>query len=282
MLAMGFASDTPPAPSMGDRQYHLDVGPGDVEENLLLVGDPDRAARVAARFDAVRFQHHHREYHVHTGTHRGLPMTVVCVGMGAGSMEIAVVELMQLLATPTFVRCGSTGALQPELRLGDLVVSTGAVRMESASLGYVEPGYPAVAHAEVVMALTQAAAQSGRRFHTGLGATASGFYGPQGREAAGLLPLDPGVVDRLERQGVLNMEMETSCLLTLASRKRLRAGAVCAVYAQRTEGSFANADERAAADSACIEVALEGLHILARMREQSGGRPWHPGLAVRD
>lgn len=261
------------------RQYHIGAAPGDVAKHVLLVGDPERAERTAARFTNVRFHASRRDYRIYTGEHQGLELSVVCVGMGAGCMEIAIIELCQVVERPTLIRAGSSGALQPDMELGDLVITQGALRMESASLGYVDVGYPAFAHAEAQIALVRAAEEHGARYHVGVTATAPGFYGAQARHVPGFAPRDPTVVARLAQQGVKNLEMETSCLLTLAALRGLRAGAVCAIYATRYEGAFIQADAKARAEDAVVSVGLGALHHLARMEGEAANRPhWHDGL----
>lgn len=151
--------------------------------------------------------------------------------------------------------------------------------METASLGYVEPGFPAVAHAEAQIALVRAAVERGVRHHVGVTATAAGFYGAQGRAVAGFSPRDPELLERLTRQGVKNLEMETSCLLTIAALRGLRAGAVCAAFANRPHDSFIDEQTRARAEEDVVEVGLGALHHLAAMREQRGQLlHWHAGL----
>lgn len=261
------------------RQYHLGVAPGELAELILLVGDPERARRVAMRFDSLRFEQQNRDYRVYTGLHRGRDLSVICVGMGSGCMEIALIELCQVTRDPILIRAGSSGALQPEIALGDLIISQGAVRMETASLGYVEPGFPAFAHAEAQIALVRAASELGVRHHVGVTATAAGFYGAQGRAIPGFAPRDPELVERLARQGVKNLEMETSCLLTIAALRGLRAGAVCAAFASRSLDVFIDEQAKERAEDDVVEVGLTALHHLAVMREQRGALPhWHPGL----
>lgn len=261
------------------RQYHLGAAPGDVAELVLLVGDPERAERVSRRFDSVRFAHHHRDYRIYSGAHRGRDLSVLCVGMGAGCMEIALVELCQITREPMLIRAGTSGALQPDIQLGDMIISQGAVRLETASLGYVEPGFPAFAHAEAQLALVRAAAEQGVRFHVGVTATAAGFYGAQGRRRPGFPPRDGELLTRLTEQGVKNLEMEASCLFTLAALRGLRAGAVCAAFANRVEDAFIAAEAMARAEDQVIEVGLSALHHLADMREQRGTLAhWHSGL----
>jgi uridine phosphorylase len=261
------------------RQYHLGAAPGDVADLVLLVGDPERAQKVAARFSNLTFSNQNRDYHIYTGTHRARELSVICVGMGAGCMEIAVVELCQIVREPIMIRAGSSGALQADIQIGDLIISQGAVRMETASLGYVEPGFPAFAHAEAQVALVRAACEHGVRHHVGVTATAAGFYGAQGRMVPGFSPRDPELIERLTRQGVKNLEMETSCLLTMAALRGLRAGAVCAAFASRSQDVFIDEQAKTKAEEDVIEVALGALHHLATMREQRAGLPhWHTGL----
>ena len=243
------------------------------------MGDPERAEQVAARFASVRFRGANREYLIITGEERGLDLSVVCVGMGSGSMEIAVVELCQIVERPTMIRAGSSGALQPEVAIGDLVISQGALRMENASLGYVDPGYPALAHAEAQIALVRAAEERKVPYHVGVTATAAGFYGAQARHVPGFEPHDPGLLDRLARQGVKNLEMEASCLLTLASLRGLRAGCVCAIFASRPRNQFISEQSKVEAEARLIDVGLDALHHLCRMTQASAGHPhWHDGL----
>ncbi len=266
-------------PESAGHQYHIGLTPSEVGGSVVLVGDPNRADRVADRFDTVEVARHHREYRSFTGLYRGLRVTVLATGIGPDNTEIAVVELCQCVARPTVVRCGSCGGLQPRVRLGDLVISTGALRLENTSLQYVEEGFPAAAHPEVLLALAQAADEAGHPYHVGLTATAPGFYGAQGREIPGFPSRRPGILEELMRQGVLNVEMETSCLFTLAALRGFRAGSVCAAYAARGEDAFASEPERAAAEARCIDTALEALVVADGLARARGDRPlWHPGL----
>ena len=261
------------------RQYHIGLAPGEVAPRVLLVGDPARAKMVAEMFDTVRCERGNREYVTYTGTHQGLEVSVMGTGMGPDNMEIALVELSQIIERGTFIRCGTSGALQPEIELGDLVISQGAVRLENTSTAYVHEGYPAVAHPEVVLALVQAAHAAGAPHHLGMTATAPGFYGPQERTVPGFTPRRRGLLDELATQGVANLEMEVSSLLTLASVGKHRAGAVCGVLASRPRDTFIDDDGKRATERRCVEVGLAALHLLQAMGNQRGDAPcWHPGL----
>jgi len=252
----------------GERQYHIGLGPGELAEYILLPGDPDRTARIASRFESIELEHRHREFATVTGRFRGRRVSVVSTGIGTDNVEIVVAEILAITERPTFIRVGSCGALQPEMSLGDLVISSGAVRLESTTSFFVHDGYPAVADYEAVVALIEAAERLGHRYHVGVTATAPGFFGAQGRPIPQLPIRYPDLAEEMARQRVMNFEMEASALLVLASLARCRAGVVCAVYANRTTGDFVTGELKDAAEAACVETGLESLLVLADMDEQ--------------
>jgi uridine phosphorylase len=210
-------SDMEPKPSevvksSSGRQYHTDLAPGDLADYILLIVDPARVARVVDHLDQVTLERANREFRSYTGHYRGVPISVICTGIGQDNTEMVFVEAL-LVSTgprPAMIRVGSCGGLRQDVALGDLVISTGAVRLESTSTYFVDEGYPAVPHYEVTMALIAAADKTGQPYHVGLNASAAGFYGAQGREVAGLKPKNPGSAERLAAWNVLNMEMESS------------------------------------------------------------------------
>jgi len=266
---------------VGERQYHIGLGPGELADYILLPGDQDRVAKVAARFDSIEREHRHREFASASGTYRGQRVSVVSTGIGTDNVEIVVAEILAIVERPTFIRIGSCGALQPGMELGDLVISTGAVRLETTSAWFVHDGYPAVADYEALLALSEAAASLGHRYHVGLTATSPGFFGAQGRPIPQLPIRYPDLAEDMARQGVLNFEMEASALLVLAALARCRAGVVCAVYAKRTTGDFVVGEAKERAEAACVETGLEGLRILAQLDRQkraAGAERWRPSL----
>ena len=250
------------APRSGDRQYHVDLERGELAEYVLLVGDPGRVAKVASHFDSVTLERSNREITTATGTYRGMPLSVMSTGMGTDNVEIVLAEVMEITDAPTFIRIGSSGALQPEIALGDLVISTGAVRLENTTAFYVRDGYPAIAHRDVVWALESACRELGLASHTGLTATASGFFAPQGRQMRTLPVRYPELAEELRREGVANLEMESSALFILAGLAGLRSGTICAAYAQRTDGTFLEGAAKEAAEARCIDAGLAGIHLL--------------------
>jgi len=262
-----------------DVQYHVDVGPGDVADAVLLPGNPERVDKVTALWDDHDEVAHHREYRTATGTYDGAGISVTSTGIGSPSAAIAVEELARV-GVETYVRVGSCGAIQPEMDVGDLVITTGAVRQEGTSDEYVREDYPAVADREVVSALVAAAERLGHDYHTGLTMSADSFYAGQGRpgfegfEAAG----SDVLVEELQDANVKNIEMEAAAILTLANVYGLRAGAVCSVYANRVTGEFRTEGESRAAETASLAVKL-----LAKMDEakaEAGVDHWHPGLSL--
>jgi uridine phosphorylase len=265
----------------GERQYHIGLGPGELADYILLPGDQDRTDRIAARFDTVEHRHRHREFNTATGTYRGLRVSCVSTGIGTDNIEIVVSEILALVPRPTFIRIGSCGALQPGMELGDLVISSGSVRLETTTNWFVHEGYPALAHYEAVIALVEAAERLGHRHHVGITATAPGFFGAQGRPIPQLPIRYPDLAAEMTRQGILNFEMEASALLVLAGLGGCRAGVVCAVYANRRTGEFVEGEAKDQAEAAAVETGLESLLVLAeldRQKAMAGAARWRPSL----
>ncbi len=274
-------ADVRVATPAGEKQYHIGLGPGDLADYILLPGDQDRVDLVASHFDTVELRHRHREFATATGTFRGLRVSCVSTGIGADNVEIVLSEILAIADKPSFIRIGSCGALQPGMEIGDLVISTGSLRLETTTNWFVHEGYPAVAHYEAVLALEEAAERLGHRHHMGLAATAPGFYGAQGRPIPHLPIRYPDLADEIARQGILNFEMEASALLVLAGLGGSRAGVVCAVYANRRTGEFAEGDVMIKAEAAVVETGLESLLILAeldRQKAKAGAARWRPSL----
>jgi uridine phosphorylase len=240
-----------------DEQYHLEVSTGDVADAVLLPGNPERVEKVTDCWDDHNVVAEHREYRTATGTHEGTPISVTSTGIGAPSSAIAVEELARV-GVDTLIRVGSCGAIQPETDIGDLIITSGAVRQEGTSKEYVREDYPAVADTAVVAALAAAAEELGYDYHIGLTTSTDSFYAGQSREGyEGFLARDSEEkIEELRRAGVLNFEMEASAILTLANIYGLRAGAVCTVYADRTTGEFEVTGERRAARTASMAVSM--------------------------
>ena len=135
-------ADTRVAVPAGERQYHIGLGPGELADYILLPGDQDRVERIAAHFDSIERTHRHREFASATGEYRGLRVTALSTGIGTDNVEIVLAEVLAISDHPTFIRIGSCGALQDGMGLGDLVISTGSVRLETTTSWFVHEGIP--------------------------------------------------------------------------------------------------------------------------------------------
>jgi len=268
--------------SPGDvgRQYHIDLAPGELADYVLLPGDPARTDHIASMLDEVEVRRRHREFNAVTGMHRGLRLSVIATGIGTDNVEIVLAEALAIAEDrPTFIRIGSSGVLREEIELGELVITTGAVRLENTSSFYVDDGYPAVPDYSVVAALVEAAARTGIPAHLGLTATSPSFYAGQGRSHPKLPPRFPDLAAQMARQGVTNFEMEASAVLVLAALAGCRAGVVCTAFAQRATGVAVEGEQKTRAEAGLIETGLEALHVLSEMDAQqarSGEKHWRP------
>ena len=176
------------------RYYHLNCGEGDLAPYILTCGDPDRARRIAGSFDRVAVKRRNREFLTYTGTYQGLPVSVMATGIGAAASAIAIVEAAQCVAPATFIRLGCTGALQDYIELGDLVITTEALREEHTTRFYAPAEIKASAHPQVLAALQEAAAGLKVPYHVGVTCTSPDFYAGQGRVVPGFptLGAEPG------------------------------------------------------------------------------------------
>jgi uridine phosphorylase len=271
-----FGRAVEPVDDLG-RYYHVRCAPGDLAPTVLLPGDPGRVARISRHWTEAREVASVRHYTVHTGRLGEVPVSAVSTGTGNPSMAIVVEEVARLGAR-TLIRVGTCGAIAPGVALGDVVITTGALRLDGTSRAYVDPGYPALASCEVVLALIEAAASLHVPYHVGITASTDAWYVGQGRPGfGGYLPAAArGLLDDLRASRVLNVEMDSSALLVLAGLYGLRAGAVCAVYAQRIEDRFAMVGEDRAI--AVANRAVEILHRMDRQKARAGASHWHPGL----
>jgi uridine phosphorylase len=260
-------------------QYHLGIGRDDTAGPVLLPGDPERVPKIAEGWDDAEETGFHREYRTVTGRYDGEPVTVTSTGIGSPSAAIAVEEHARL-GSGTFLRVGSCGAIQPGMEIGDLVITTGAVRQEGTSSEYVRDDYPASADPEVVMALVTACEELGYKYHCGVTCSTDSFYAGQGRPGFGGFEAGDAaeLVDELREAGVLNFEMEASTILTVANLYGFRAGAVCTVYANRVTGEFRTEGERRAGKVASRAAAI--LAEMDRVKAEAGAERWHAGLSL--
>ena len=202
-------------------QYATRIKRGDVGRYVLLPGDPDRVGRIGAHLEDVTEVAHSREFRTITGSYRGIAVSAMSTGVGCPSASIAVEELVNVGATH-FIRVGSTAALQPHVRTGDIIINTGVVRNDGTTRMYVPDTYPAIADHFLVHALIETARarqeEDGYGLHIGLGACDDAFYAET-----------PEWIERHSGLGLLNIEMESSAMFVVAQLRGAHAAMVCGV-----------------------------------------------------
>jgi len=249
-------------PLFQERVYHLGIKPGEIPPYVLLPGDPKRVDIIASLLSNPREIAYVRQYKTIVGTYKGVEVAATSTGIGCPATEIAVIELYYVGAR-TLIRVGSTGSLHENVKIGDLVISLGAVRLDGASRNYARIEYPAVADLEVTLALIKAADSLGYRYHVGITASSDSFYAGQERKIDGFLPRHmEGLINELKQLKVLNFEMEASTLFVLSRILGLRAGAVCVVFANRVTNEFISPEEKKSAEKAVCHVGCEAVKIL--------------------
>jgi uridine phosphorylase len=257
----------------GGKQYHLHVATGDLAPTVLLPGDPGRVPVLASAWDTAQDVAHHREYRSMRGSYHGVPTSACSTGIGGPSTEIALNELAAI-GCDTFLRLGTTGGLQEQLRVGDIVISTASIRWDGASDSYAPPAFPAVASYEVVLALVEACERLDMTYHLGISAATASFYAGQSRPAFGdYIGVADDRVERLHAMGVLNFEMESATVFTLSSLFGLRGGAACIIVADR----FRNEFRPEGADEVLAKLGAEASVTLAEMDaiKRRANRQWY-------
>ena len=213
-------------------QYHLQIKKGDVGRYVILPGDPKRCEKIAAYLQDAKLIADSREYITYTGTLEGEAVSVTSTGIGGPSASIAMEELVKCGAD-TFVRVGTCGGMQQDVKSGDVVIANAAIRMEGTSKEYAPIEYPAVADHEVLFALIESAKQSGIPYHVGVSQCKDAFYGQHNPE---LMPVSYELENKWEawlRMGALASEMESAALFTVAHFLRVRCGSLFLVVANQ-------------------------------------------------
>ena len=215
-----------------DRQYHIQVAKGEVGRYVLMPGDPKRCAKIAKYFDDPVLIADNREYVTYTGTLDGVKVSVTSTGIGGPSASIAMEELYRCGAD-TFLRIGTCGGMQTEVKSGDVVIATGAIRMEGTSKEYAPIEFPAVANLEITNALVQAAKDLNKKYHVGIVQCKDAFYGQHEPETK---PVDYELVNKWNawvRLGCKASEMESAALFVVGDYLRVRVGSSFLVVANQ-------------------------------------------------
>lgn len=248
-------------------QYHLQIQEGDVGKYVILPGDPKRCAKIAAYFESPKLIADSREYITYTGMLEGEKVSVTSTGIGGPSAAIAMEELVKVGAN-TFIRVGTCGGMDIDVKSGDLVIATGAIRNEGTSREYAPIEFPAVADIEVVNALTAAAKQNGMTWHRGIVQCKDSFYGQHEPQ---LMPVAYELEQKWEawlRLGCKASEMESAALFVVASYLSVRCGSVFLVVAnqEREKAGLPNPVEHDT--DAAVRTGVEALRRLIRQDKE--------------
>ena len=244
-----------------ERLYHIHCAKGEVGRYVILPGDPGRCPSIAALFDDAHLVARNREYTTYTGTLLGEKVSVCSTGIGGPSASIAMEELHQLGAD-TFIRTGTCGGIDLNVKSGDIVVATGAIRYEHTSLEYAPIEFPAVADFDITLALRQASEELGYCTHTGVVQCKDNFYGQHSPDS---MP----VADELNSKwkawiacGALASEMESAALFVVADALGCRCGS-CFHVIWNQEREAAGLDQDMSEDTtSAVQVGVEALKRL--------------------
>lgn len=250
-----------------NKQYHIQVGEGDVGKYVILPGDPKRCAKIAKYFEDAKLVADSREYVTYTGYLDGVKVSVTSTGIGGPSASIAMEELVNAGAD-TFVRIGTCGGMQLDVKSGDVVIATGAIRMEGTSKEYAPIEFPAVANIDVVNALTASAKELGTNFHMGVVQCKDSFYGQHSPETK---PVSYELLNKWEawkRLGCLASEMESAALFVVASALKVRVGSVFLVMANQEREKEGLENPVVHDTDMAVRVAVEALRKLIKKDQE--------------
>ena len=247
--------------SEGGRQSHTGLKEGDVGEYVLLPGDPKRCVKIASHFENPKLIADSREYVTYTGYIDGEKVSVTSTGIGGPSASIALEELVKVGAK-TFIRVGTCGGIDIDVKGGDIIIATGAIRAEGTTKEYAPIEFPAVADLDVTNALVQAAKNLGYTYHAGIVQCKDSFYGQHNPE---IMPVSYELQNKWEawkRLGCLASEMESAALFIVASRLRVKVGSVFLAVANQ-EREKAGLENPIIHDTEiAIKTAIEAIKLL--------------------
>jgi uridine phosphorylase len=240
------------------KQPHIQL-----EESLnapcaLMPGDPKRVDVIAKFLDDVEELTFNREYRSIIGTYKGMKVIGISTGMGGSSVAIAIEELKNI-GVHTMMRVGSAGALQEDIRLGDLIICEGAVRDDGASRAYIDERYPAVPDYRLISHCVDIAREKGYRHHTGIILSHESFY------------YDEDAIDceKWSKKGVLATDFETAALYTVGRLRKVFTASILnnvVIWGENTEdsiGSYQGGENLTAiGEEKEIQVALEAMYRL--------------------
>ena len=255
--------------STNGRLYHIQVAPGEVGRYVILPGDPKRCVKIAQYFDDPVKIADSREYVTYTGTLDGVKVSVTSTGIGGPSASIAMEELVQAGAD-TFIRVGTCGGMDIDVKGGDVVIATGAIRMEGTSKEYAPIEFPAVADFDIVNALVASAKELGVTYHTGVVECKDSFYGQHSPETK---PVSYELLNKWEawlRLGTKASEMESAALFVVANALKVRCGSNFLVVANQERAKQGLDNPLVHDTDLAVRVTIGALRHLIAADKQAG------------
>ncbi len=251
-----------------DRQYHIAVAPGEVGRYVIMPGDPKRCAKIAKYFDNAELVADNREYVTYTGYLDGVKVSVTSTGIGGPSAAIALEELVNCGAD-TFIRVGTCGGMDLDVKGGDLVIATGSIRAEGTTREYVPIEFPAVANLDVVNSLVSAAKTLKSPYHVGVAQSKDSFYGQHSPETK---PIGYDLLNKWDawvKCGCLASEMEGAALFIVGSYLRVRTGAVFLTVANQEREKRGLENVQVHDTERAIKVAVEAIRNLIKLDKEN-------------
>ncbi|MDO5788860.1 uridine phosphorylase [Fusobacterium sp.] len=250
-------------------QYHIGLRKGDVGKYVILPGDPKRCEKIAKHFDNAKLIADSREYITYTGYLDGVKVSVTSTGIGGPSASIALEELVRVGAD-TFLRVGTCGGMQPEIMGGDLVIATGAIRMEGTSKEYAPIEFPAVANLDITNALVQAAKELNKKYHVGIVQCKDAFYGQHEPETK---PVDYELINKWNawvRLGCKASEMESAALFVVGDYLKVRVGSSFLVVANQEREKLGLENPVIHDTESAIEITVQAIRNLIKQDKEAG------------
>lgn len=275
----GFYIDGKPALTQIDPAKVGDFVIITVRDALCSYGD-DPAKVIADRLEHSQLIGQSGMFASYSGYYKGAHITAVSGGSGSPEMEMILYDYMEHTDAGTFLRLGGSGGFGDDVRPGDIVISSGAVRAEGMTQAYIEAGYPAASHYEVICAMVEAAEAIGHPYHVGVTVSCDSDYVGGGRPGVGgyLQPWNIEKAGIYNRAGCLNGDRESAAIITLSALFGRRGGSVCSVSDNMCTGERFTAG---VGHNAALDLVLEGCAILHKMDMQKQGRRyWHPYMKV--
>ena len=243
------------------KQYHIGVGPNDIGEYVILPGDPQRVEKIARYFDNPTKVGENREYVTYTGYLNGVKVSCTSTGIGGPSASIAMEELVANGAK-TFIRVGTCGGMQLDVKGGDIVVATGAIRAEGTTKEYAPIEFPAVPNLKITNALVNACEKLGFAHHAGVVQCKDSFYGQHRPET---LPNTDELLSKWKAWLALDCkasEMESAALFIVAQYLKVRVGSCFLVVANQERAKAGLENTQVHDTDQAIQVAIQAIKDL--------------------